>query len=529
MSSSHVNLSSGLGEGRAGDAVDQNSLGGATLKGSSEVAKFLAYDIGTSAGRTMVGTLSADRLSLDVVHCFPTRSVSVRGTLYWDILYLWHEILAGLETWQNGNADPRLDGIGLDTWAVDFALLDERGALLGNPVHNRDARTDGVMAHVFEEIPREEIYTRTGIQFMQINTLYQLYAMKLAGAPALRHAATFLTIADLLNYWLTGRPVVEFTSATCTQFYDPTARDWAKDLLARLDLPIGILPPVIQPANVLGLLNVALPGRVKAADVPVIAVATHDTGSAVAAIPVETEHFAYISSGTWSLMGAEVRSPVITAESLKYNFTNEGGIDNTYRLLKNILGMWLIHACQTAWERSGKSYSHADLIQMAAAAKPFGPLIDPYPNSPDFRATDDMPASIRAFCARTGQVVPANDGAVARCIFESLALKYRQTLDQLQEVLGHDIDVIHIVGGGARNELLCQMTANATHRPVIAGPSEATTMGNLVAQAMATGHLASLDEGRRLIRRSSDLKRYEPSDSRAWIDAYARFVEISQV
>ncbi|MBI5958800.1 MAG: rhamnulokinase [Chloroflexi bacterium] len=477
----------------------------------------------------MSGTLHAEKLSLDVIHRFPNRSVSVRGTLYWDILYLWQEILTGLKTWQSSAPDPGLDGIGLDTWAVDFALLDESGALLDNPVHNRDARTNGMMECVFEKLPREEIHTRTGIQFMQINTLYQLYAMRLAGAPALRHAATFLTVADLLNYWLTGQKVVEFTSATCTQFYDPTAGDWARDLLARLDIPTAMLPAVVPPATVLGPLTVTIPEWVMPHPIPVIAVATHDTASAVAAIPVETEHFAYISSGTWSLMGAEVRSPVITAESLKYNFTNEGGVNGTYRLLKNILGMWLVQACQEVWARVGKTYSHSDLIQMAAAAKPFGSVIDPHPNSPDFRATDDMPASIKAFCAKTGQAIPSDDGAVVRCIFESLALKYRQTLDQLREVLGHDIEVIHIVGGGARNGLLCQMTADATQRPVIAGPSEATVMGNLVIQAMATGHLASLEEARRLIKHSSDLERYEPSGSHEWDEAYARFVEITQM
>jgi sugar (pentulose or hexulose) kinase len=247
----------------------------------------------------------------------------------------------------------------------------------------------------------------------------------------------------------------------------------------------------------------------------------------VAAIPVEVEHFAYISSGTWSLMGAEVRSPVITAKSLKYNFANEGGVNGTYRLLKSILGMWLVLSCQDAWARVGKTYSHSELVQMAAAASPSGPVIDPHPNSSDFRNADDMPASIDAFCARTGQAIPADEGAVIRCIFESLALKYRQTLDQLREVLGHDILVIHIVGGGARNGLLCQMTADATRRPVIAGPSEATTMGNLAVQALATGHLASLEEARALIRRSSHLKRYEPSGSHGWDETYARFLDIA--
>ncbi|MBN1202030.1 MAG: rhamnulokinase [Anaerolineae bacterium] len=490
--------------------------------------KFLAFDIGTSAGRAMLGTLSAEDLALEVIHRFPNHSVPARGTLYWDILYLWHEILTGLRKWRDGG-DQDLSGIGVDTWAVDFALLDKNGALLGNPVHNRDARTVGVMERVFETVPREEIYARTGIQFMQINTLYQLYAMVLADAPALRNAAVFLTIADLLNYWLTGRQEIEFTSATCTQFYDPNAGDWARDLLTRLNIPVDMLPTVVQPGTILGPLNAAIPELADNAAIPVIAVATHDTASAVAAVPAEADRFAYISSGTWSLMGAEVRSPVITPESLQYNFTNEGGVNGTYRLLKNILGMWLVQACQEAWVREGVIFTHSELVQMAAVAQPFGPLIDPYPNSPDFRVAADMPARIRAFCARTGQPIPADRGAVLRCVFESLALKYRQTLEQLEIVLGHKTEVIHIVGGGARNDLLCQMTADATNRPVVAGPGEATTMGNIAVQAIATGYLTSLQEARALIRHSSNLTRYEPSVSSAWDDAYTRFLDIADM
>ncbi|HVO69278.1 MAG TPA: rhamnulokinase family protein [Aggregatilineaceae bacterium] len=490
--------------------------------------KFLAFDIGTSAGRVMLGSLSVEGLALEILHRFPNRPVPVRGTLYWDILYLWHEVLFGLRQWRN-RGEPDLDGIGLDTWGVDFALLDESGALLDNPVHNRDARTDGMMERVFQKVPREEVYARTGIQFMQVNTLYQLYAMVLADAPALRHAATFLTTADVLNYWLTGRQVVEFTSATCTQFYDPTTGEWARDLLARLDIPVAMLPEVVPPGTVLGPLNLSVSELADLSPIPVIAVATHDTASAVAAVPAETQPFAYISSGTWSLMGAEVRSPVITAESLRYNFTNEGGVNGTYRLLKNILGMWLIQACQDVWAGEGQTFTFSELVDMAAAAPPLGPVIDPHPNSPDFRTAENMPARIRAFCARTGQPVPQDEGRLLRCVFESLALKYRQTLEQLEIVLGHTVEVIHIVGGGARNELLCQMTAEATNRLVIAGPSEATTMGNLAVQAIATGHLASLEEARALIRRSSPLKRYEPTLSRGWDDAYARFVDIAQV
>jgi rhamnulokinase len=279
---------------------------------------------------------------------------------------------------------------------------------------------------------------------------------------------------------------------------------------------------------VLGRLDVSLPELADFGDVPVIAVATHDTASAVAAVPSTAEHFVYISSGTWSLMGTETRSPVITPDSLKYNFTNEGGVNGTYRLLKNILGMWLVQACQDVWDKAGRHYTYPNLIQLAAGARPFGAVIDPYPNSPDFRSADDMPERIKAFCARTAQPVPADEGEILRCIFESLALKYRQTLEQLRLVTGHDFEVIHVVGGGARNGLLCQMTADTTRRPVIAGPGEATTLGNVAVQAIATGQLGSIEEARGLIKRSSELTYYEPSASRAWDHAYARFLEIAQ-
>lgn len=487
------------------------------------MSQFLAFDIGTSAGRAMLGTLDADHIALEVLHRFPNRAVPVRGTLYWDVLYLWDGVLAGLRQGLHASDQP-LAGIGLDTWAVDFALLDAQGTLLDNPVHNRDPRTDGMMARIFATIPREELHARTGIQMMQINTLYQLAALKAADAPILRHAATFLTIADLLNYWLTGRKVVEFTSATCTQFYDPRAGDWARDLLDRLDIPTAMLPDVVPPGTVLGPLT-----DVEAApSPPVIAVATHDTGSAVAAVPAEVERFAYISSGTWSLMGAEVTTPVITPASLRYNFTNEGGVSGTYRLLKNILGMWLVQACEAVWAAQGATFSPAELVEMAAAAPAFGPVIDPHPNHPDFRTEGDMPARIRDFCVRTDQPIPADHGAVLRCIFESLALKYRQTLEQLEIVLDHPIDVIHIVGGGSQNTLLCQMAADATQRPVIAGPAEATTLGNIIVQAMATGHLPNLAAGRDLIRRSVTLRQYEPVLDSAWDAAYARFQAIAE-
>jgi rhamnulokinase len=450
----------------------------------------------------------------------------VQDSLYWDILYLWDGVLVGLQRCF-GAAGCHPESLALDTWSVDFALLDEAGRLMDNPVHNRDARTDGVMEQVFEIVSRDEIYRRTGIQFMQINTLYQLYALVLAESSSLQRAATFLSVADLLNYWLTGQPVVEWTSATCTQCYDPHAQSWATDLLDRLHIPSHIFPPVVPPGSVLGPLR---PPKVlfpNVGETPVVAVATHDTGSAVAAVPAEGERFAYISSGTWSLMGAEVHAPVITPAGLTYNFTNEGGAGGTFRLLKNILGMWLVQACQDVWALEGARYTPAELVELAAQAPAFGPLIDPYPNSPYFRTPGDMPARINAFLRATGQPALTDRPGILRCIFESLALKYRQTLQQLEEIVGYPIEVIHIVGGGSRNTLLCQMAADATNRPVIAGPDEATTIGNILVQAVATGHLPSIAAGRALVRRSFPLKRYEPCPSDDWDRAYSRFLHLA--
>lgn len=490
------------------------------------MSQFLTFDVGNSSVRTMLVTLQDGALTLQELGRTPNEAVFVRGTLYWDILSIWRGVLSGLAAWRRTGPAP-IVSMALDTWAVDFVLLDEAGALLDNPVSNRDTRTDGIMGRLHAIIPREELYARTGIQMMQGNTIYQLYAMRLAGAPALRHAATFLTVADVLNYWLTGRQVVEFTSATATQFYDPRAGDWTRDLLERLDIPTRMLPEIVQPGTVLGPLDLG-GGAAELPPVPVVAVASHDTGSAVAAVPAEEgARFAYISSGTWSLMGAEVLAPVITETSLRYNFTNEGGAAGTFRLLKNLLGMWPLQVCLEVWEAEERAYSWAEVLEMAAATPPFGPLLDLGPNSPDFRGPGDMPGRIRAFCARTDQPVPETKGAIVRCILESLALKYRQTLEQLEEVLGHRLDVIHIVGGGSRNTLLNQMTADATGRPVLAGPAEAATMGNVIVQAMTAGQVESLAAGRAIVRRSAPLAHYEPHPAAGWDRAYERFLTLA--
>jgi rhamnulokinase len=417
--------------------------------------------------------------------------------------------------------------MGLDTWGVDFALLDRDDRLIGNPYHYRDPRTDGMMEEAFRRVPRAEIFERTGIQFMQLNTLYQLLAMALGNSAELASAHRLLMMPDLLNFWLTGRKVCEFTEATTSQFYDPRAGDWARDMLDRLGIPSDILGEIVPPGAVLGPLLPSVAEEVGLSDVPVIAPACHDTGSAVAAVPFgpAPEGGCYISSGTWSLMGVEVSEPVITPQSLEYNFTNEGGVRSTFRLLKNIMGLWLVQECRRVWAREGESYSYDELTQMAEQADSFSTVVDP--DDPAFLHPADMPAEIRAFCTRTGQPGPQDKGAMVRCVLESLALTYRSTLEKLEMMLGSQLEVIHIVGGGSRNRLLCQFTADATQRPVLAGPVEATAIGNVLMQALALGEFASLQEARAAVRSSFEVMHYQPGDPAPWDGAYRRFCELA--
>ncbi len=486
---------------------------------------YLAFDLGAESGRAVVGRFDGATLQLDTLHRFPNGPVAVMGRLYWDALRLWAEMKQGLALYRREHGTT-LDGIGLDTWGVDFALLGADGALLANPRHYRDPRTDGMLEAAFERVPREEVFAATGIQFMQINTLYQLLAMRLGGDPTLDAARTLLMIPDLFNYWLTGVKACEFSDATTTQFYNPRRCAWAKPLLERMGLPTDILPPVIQPGAVVGPLLPGVAEEVGLGDVTVIAPACHDTGSAVAAVPARGEDFAYISSGTWSLMGVEETEPVITPESLAFNFTNEGGVCGTFRLLKNIMGLWLVQECRRTWAGLGREYSYAELTAMAAEAPAFGPLVEP--DCHDFLAPGDMPARIRAFCARTGQAAPETEGATVRCALESLALKYRWVLEKLEVMTGRTLRAIHVVGGGSQNALLCQLAADATGRPVVAGPVEATAMGNVIMQALARGHIGSLAEGREVVRRSCEVVTYEPQPHAAWDDAYARFLAIRE-
>ncbi len=484
---------------------------------------FAAVDLGAESGRVMLGRLEGGRLALEEAHRFPNTPVQAGGTLYWDILRVWSEIKHGLAVCGRQAGGP-VASIGVCTWGVDFALVGRDGALLGNPVHYRDVRTQGQIEAATARVPRAEIFAQTGIQFIAINTLYQLLALQAQGSPALEAAHRLLTIPDLLNYWLSGAAVNEFTNATTTQCLNPATGDWAWDLLDRLGLPRRIFGPIVQPGTALGPLSAAISAELSLPAVPVIAPATHDTGSAVAAAPLTGDGSIYISSGTWSLMGVELPRPVITERSLAYNFTNEGGVNGTFRLLKNIMGLWIVQECRRTWASLGEDYGYAQLTALAEQAAPLVSLIDAADER--FFAPGDMPARIRAACQSTGQPVPESAGAIVRCALESLALEYRFVAERLDELTGRRLPFIHIIGGGAQNALLNAFTANATGRRVVAGPVEATALGNVLVQAIAGGHLASLAEGRDLVRRSFPVVTIEPQTTPAWETAYQRYLQL---
>jgi rhamnulokinase len=490
----------------------------------SKIAKFLAFDLGAESGRGVLGTLDEGTLKLQEIHRFANGPVRVLDSLHWDVLKMQEEIKSALELCAK-NA-PELDGIGFDTWGVDFALIGRNNTLLGHPYHYRDKLTDGMIEEAFRRVPREEIFQRTGIQFMKLNTLYQLLAMSLMNSPLLEVAETLLMVPDLFNFLFTGRKVSEFTIATTTQFYDPRERNWSKPLFDKLGMPYHILPEIVPAGTEIGPLLPSVREDVGLGEVPVIAPACHDTGSAVAAVPAKGENWVYISSGTWSLLGVEIPEPIISDLALKYNFTNEGGVGNTIRFLKNITGLWLVQECRRTWEEAGESLSYDDLARIAEEARPLVSLIEP--NYEPFLSPGDMPSRIRDFCKETGQPVPETKGALLRCALESLALKYRWGVERLEEILGRNLDVIHIIGGGCQNTLLCQLTADATGRQVVAGPVEATAIGNIMMQALTTGYVTSIAEARDLIRRSFHVITYEPKPVSGWDDAYSRYLEIAE-
>jgi rhamnulokinase len=486
---------------------------------------FLAVDLGAESGRVVAGHFDGMKVGLEEVHRFPNGPVMVRGNLLWDILRLWSDIKVGLGKAAAAYGD-RVAGIGLDTWGVDFGLLAEDDTLLGNPYHYRDSRTDGMMDAAFAKVSRGEIFERTGIQFMQLNSLFQLVAMAEAGSPMLDAAHTFLNVPDLLNFWLTGRKVSEFSIATTTQCYDPRTGDWAYDMLEKLGIPARIFGEIVPPGTVLGPLLDSVCAETGLPPVPVIAPATHDTGSAVAAVPMDPQHAIYLSSGTWSLMGVEVKEPVINDQMLAYNLTNEGGVEGTFRLLKNIMGLWLVQECRREWQRGGVDHDYGEMVEMAAAAPAFGPLVSP--SDASFLALGDMTPRLRAFCERTGQRAPETKGEFLRTCLESLALEYRWVAERLDELTGSRLETIHIIGGGCKNELLNQLAADATGRTVVTGPVEATALGNVLVQAVALGHLDSIAEGREVIKHSFDLQTFEPRDTAAWDEVYARYLKLRE-
>ncbi|MGD0770359.1 MAG: FGGY-family carbohydrate kinase [Tepidisphaeraceae bacterium] len=485
---------------------------------------FLAFDLGAESGRAILGTLDGGKLSLTEKHRFANPHGKMLGRFQWDLLGQWEQLKTGL---RNACTDLQgeLAGIGVDTWGVDFGLLTAAGEILANPTMYRDPCTDGVMERTFARIPREAIFQATGIQFMQFNTLFQLAAMGLAKSDLLNAAQTLLFTPDLFNYLLCGSRQSELSIASTSQMYDPRKRRWATEILEKLQIPTRILPQIVPSGTVLGNLREDVASECGAKISPVIAPGCHDTASAVAAVPAtDGEDYCYVSSGTWSLMGVELKEPIVSDKALKYNYTNEMGVGPCVRFLKNIMGLWLVQECRRHWQKQGHDHGYAELTAMAERAEPFGPLIDPA-HSP-FLKPDDMVGKIDHFCAKTRQRNPTTRGDYVRTCLESLALAYRRTLEGLQDILGKKIGVIHIVGGGSQNELLNQMTADACARPVVAGPVEATAIGNILVQAMAVGRVKSLAEARAIVRENFNVQRYEPRNVAKWDAAYQRYVQI---
>jgi rhamnulokinase len=477
---------------------------------------YLAFDLGAESGRAMLGRLRSGILSLEEIHRFPNQPIRSAGTLRWDVRALWREMQRGLQRGLD-RADGALTSIGVDTWGVDYALLDERGDLVEEPYHYRDDRTTGIMDAVFARVARETVYSITGIQFLPFNTLYQLYAASQLTPAAVRAAKSMATMPDLFNYWLTGNLVSEYTNATTTQLVNARTRTWAVDLLVKLDLPAHLLTPLVEPGNVIGQLrgDAGIP-----AGIPVVAPACHDTGSAVAAVSL-TGETAYLSSGTWSLLGAELSAPVITLQARDLNFTNEGGVCGTTRLLKNIAGLWILQSCRRSWASSGHEFTYEDLTTAAGELPMFTSLIDP--DDAAFLNPVDMPAAIADYCRRTSQPVPSGPAEFTRTILDSLAFKYRAVLESLQQLTGISFEEIRVIGGGSKNRVLNQLTADSTGCTVIAGPTEAAALGNIAMQMLATGAVSTLAEARQTIDRSFAVERFEARETDLWDAHDTRF------
>lgn len=483
--------------------------------------RVLAFDFGASSGRAIIGCFDGDKITLEEVHRFSNDPVSVGGTVYWDVLRLFYEIKQGIIKAKIAGG---FDSIGIDTWGVDFGLIDSEGKLMENPVHYRDARTAGLVDEAFKTMPKEKLYGITGIQFMELNTLFQLISLKKYRPWMLERADKMLFMPDLFGYMLTGKMCAEYSIASTSQLIDLDKRTWSKEILDAFGIKESVFAPLVQPGTVLGELSKEVCEECGVDPVPVISVCGHDTQSAITSVPCEDGDFAFLSSGTWSLFGTELDKPIVNETSMNINITNEGGFDGSTGFLKNIIGLWLIQESRRQWKREGKEYSYADLEKLALAAEPFKCFIDP--DAPEFVPHGNIPERVREFCRKTGQYVPETVGEIMRCIYESLAMKYRLTFEKLRECTERDYPVIHVIGGGTKDGLLCQMTANSCDRTVKAGPIEATVMGNVAVQLMSNGSVENIGQARKIIAESSELKTFEPKDTDKWAEAYEDFLKI---
>ena len=465
----------------------------------------LAVDLGGESGRVMMLEFNGSKFYLEEIHRFANLPVEAAGTLFWNVLSLWREMQIGIAK------SPSVDSIGVDSWGVDFALLDRHGKLLGNPLHYRDSCTEGMKEWVFERVPQKELFKRTGNQSNLLNGLYQLAHLVKTQSPMLEACDTFVTIADLFNYWLSGNKFCEYTHATTQQLYNPTKSEWDYETMEALEIPKQIFPKVQKPGTQIG----------KYHQIPVILPACHDTASAVVAVPSNTQDHAFLSSGTWSLLGLELEELILSDQALEANLTNEGGFGGTNRFLQNIAGLWLVQQSVKTWSEEGRAYNYDQTVAMAESATPFQAFIDP--DLPQFLPAGDMPSRIKDYCQNSGQEVPQTPEELLRVIYESLAMKYRYFLNLLVKVSGKEVKKLHVLGGGSRNRLLNQFCANAMQIPVVAGPTEATSIGNAMVQLIALGEIGNLQEAREIIVGSSALDYFEPQQGELWNEQFERY------
>ena len=477
------------------------------------IQRYIAVDLGAESGRVMLGTVSADKLALSEVHRFGNGPVGEDGSLKWDFDKLFGEIKAGIKK-AIDLADGEISSIGVDSWGVDFGLIGDDGQLLEKPFHYRDSRTDGMMEKAFELMDKRRLYENSGIQFMQFNTVYQLLSMKLNHSDVLAKTKKAIMIADLVSYFLCGRAYTEYSLGSTSQFMDMRTGRWSNKIFEELSLPMEIMPELLAPGTVVGQLTEDICREFGCKPINIVTVGSHDTASAVAAVPAKKGNWAYLSSGTWSLIGIETKKAIINEDSFRYSFTNEGGVEKTIRFLKNIMGLWLLQECKRQWQKDGIDLSYTQLTEMAEKAEPFAGVIDC--DYSEFFSPGNMPAKINKYLERTGQKSTNDIGQIARMILEGLAIKYRSEMKKIEEISGGKIDVLHIVGGGSRNGLLNQFAANATGKKVIAGPVEATASGNILMQAIAAAQIESLARGRELVAASFDVSEYQPQDTQLW-------------